>query len=117
MCKLSIATRTLGHAGWQSMRVENGALLSVVHCDRESRLGRMVPMCVRATCLMLMVCSLLRVVSAQESKPCNGPGGATRCNGVSVGAPKVFDNRSLILMLEALNQTLEAQQRTYIDQK
>ena len=39
------------------------------------------------------------------------------CNGISVGAPKVFDNRTLTLMLESLSQTLKAQQQNYIDQK
>ena len=67
--------------------------------------------------LMLIVGSFLGTVSAQEEQSCRGPQGPTHCNGISVGAPKVFDNRSLMLMLEALNQTLEAQQRTYIDQK
>ncbi|SPE41143.1 exported hypothetical protein [Candidatus Sulfotelmatobacter sp. SbA7] len=39
------------------------------------------------------------------------------CNGISVGAPKVFDNRTLTLMLESLSQALQAQQQNYIDQK
>jgi hypothetical protein len=39
------------------------------------------------------------------------------CNGISVGAPKVFDNRTLTLMLEALSQTLHSQQQSFIDQK
>lgn len=56
-------------------------------------------------------------VMAQQSKMCTGPAGQTYCNGISVGSPKVFDNRSLTLMLEALNQTLETQQKAYIDQK
>lgn len=32
------------------------------------------------------------------------------CNGISVGAPKVFDNRSLTLQIEALQQALQRQQ-------
>jgi len=39
------------------------------------------------------------------------------CNGISVGAPKAFDNRTLTLMLESLSQTLQAQQQNYMDQK
>jgi hypothetical protein len=39
------------------------------------------------------------------------------CNGISIGEPKVFDNRTLTLMLESLSQTLSAQQQSYIDQK
>ena len=31
------------------------------------------------------------------------------CNGISIGAPKVFDNRSLTLMMESLSQQLSAQ--------
>jgi hypothetical protein len=38
------------------------------------------------------------------------------CNGISVGAPKVFD-RSLTLMMETLSQQLSAQQKGLIDQK
>jgi hypothetical protein len=47
----------------------------------------------------------------------NGKRVAHPCNGISVGAPKVFDNRTLTLMLESLSQTLQAQQQNYIDQK
>jgi len=39
------------------------------------------------------------------------------CNGISVGAPKVFDNRTLTLMLESLSATLQSQQNQFIDQK
>jgi len=39
------------------------------------------------------------------------------CNCISVGAPKVFDNRTLTLMLESLSQTLQAQLQNYMDQK
>ncbi len=42
---------------------------------------------------------------------------ARGCNGISVGDPKVFDNRTLTLMLESLSQTLHAQQQSYLDQK
>src|SRR5450631_4475657 len=52
-----------------------------------------------------------------HGKDKNGKSVARACNGVSVGAPKVFDNRTLTLMLESLSQTLLAQQQSYIDQK
>jgi hypothetical protein len=39
------------------------------------------------------------------------------CNGISVGAPKAFDNRTLTLMIESLDQTLKSQQQSYLDQK
>ncbi|MGA2981266.1 MAG: hypothetical protein ABSD76_16880 [Terriglobales bacterium] len=48
--------------------------------------------------------------NAKDGKP-------HHCNGISVGAPKVFDNRTLTLMLESLSQTLLAQQQSYIDKK
>jgi hypothetical protein len=38
-------------------------------------------------------------------------------NGISVGRPKVFDNRTLTLMLETLNETLRSVQTQFIDQK
>ena len=38
-------------------------------------------------------------------------------NGISVGKPKVFDNRTLTLMLENLSQTLQAIQTQFIDPK
>ncbi len=38
-------------------------------------------------------------------------------NGISVGKPKVFDNRTLTLMLESLSQTLQSMQTQFVDQK
>jgi hypothetical protein len=38
-------------------------------------------------------------------------------NGISVGRPKVFDNRTLTLMLESLSATLQSNQTQFIDQK
>jgi hypothetical protein len=38
-------------------------------------------------------------------------------NGISVGKPKVFDNRTLTLMLESLGQTLQSMQSQSIDVK
>jgi hypothetical protein len=38
-------------------------------------------------------------------------------NGISVGKPKVFDNRTLTLMLESLSQTLQSMQAQFVDQK
>ncbi len=69
-----------------------------------------------------MVCCFGTVALGQTPPQANGvcrgqDDKATDCNGISVGAPKVFDNRSLTLMLEALNETLAAQQKNYVDQK
>lgn len=39
-------------------------------------------------------------------------------NGISVGAPKVFDNRTLTIMLDSLSQTLQSiQSQQFVDQK
>lgn len=39
-------------------------------------------------------------------------------NGISVGAPKVFDNRTLTIMMESLSQTLQnIQAQQFVDQK
>lgn len=53
----------------------------------------------------------------QASKPCPKKGADTvRCpNGISVGRPKVFDNRTLTLMLETLSDSLRSLQ--FADQK
>ena len=72
---------------------------------------------ISALCLTTLALAISAEMAAQQSKICSGPGSQTYCNGISVGAPKVFDNRSLTLMLEALNQTLESQQKAYVDQK
>ncbi len=79
---------------------------------------------IRATVLLIVVPLVWTVLTgAKEPEDiCKGPdtnGSITTraCNGISVGAPKVFDNRTLTLMLEALSQTLQAQQQNYIDQK
>jgi hypothetical protein len=37
------------------------------------------------------------------------------CNGISVGEPRVFDNRTLTLMLESLSATLQSQQNQSLD--
>jgi hypothetical protein len=53
---------------------------------------------------------------AQASKVCNGKDANNKdisgiaCNGISVGRPKVFDNRSLTLKMEDLAKTLKTQQ-------
>jgi len=39
------------------------------------------------------------------------------CNGISVGKPKVFDNRTLTLMIENLSQTLQNMQTGFINQQ
>jgi hypothetical protein len=74
-----------------------------------------------ALIVLLLVWAML-AGAAEAEDVCKGPdksGGITThaCNGISVGAPKVFDNRTLTLMLESLSQTLQAQQQNYIDQK
>jgi hypothetical protein len=38
-------------------------------------------------------------------------------NGISVGEPKVFDNRTLTIMLESLSQAFQSIQTQFIDQK
>jgi hypothetical protein len=43
---------------------------------------------------------------------CQAGGTKQFCNGISVGMPKVFDNRSLTLQIEALQNTLRQQQAT-----
>jgi len=47
-------------------------------------------------------------------RPCNLNDEA---NGISVGRPKVFDNRTLTIMLESLSQTLQGMQTQSLDQK
>ena len=71
---------------------------------------------------MLLACLLQAGAEDKPAPDCKGYDGKNNpipraCNGISVGAPKVFDNRTLTLMLESLSQTLQAQQQNYIDQK
>ncbi len=67
---------------------------------------------------MLFLPTLNTFAQDDPSKRCQDSGGKQQfCNGISVGAPKVFDNRTLTLMLESLSQTLQQQQTNYIDQK
>ena len=55
---------------------------------------------------------------ATDIKNCKDhEGKQSNCNGISVGEPKVFDNRTLTLMLESLSTTLQSQQTQFIDQK
>jgi hypothetical protein len=52
-------------------------------------------------------------VSATGTAPqvlCQAGGTQPSCNGISVGMPKVFDNRSLTLQIEALQKALQQQQ-------
>src|SRR5260221_14761279 len=65
-------------------------------------------------CTIVLCC--LGSASAQDINCRHRDGKAANCNGISVGAPKVFDNRALTLMLETLNQNLK-QQNNFIDQK
>ncbi len=39
------------------------------------------------------------------------------CNGISVGKPKVFDNRTLTLMIENLSATLQGMQTGFVNQQ
>ncbi len=67
---------------------------------------------------MLFLPSLNTFAQDDLSKVCLGSDAKPQfCNGISVGAPKVFDNRTLTLMIESLSQTLQQQQTNYIDQK
>lgn len=52
---------------------------------------------------------LLAVLAAATPGPALG-GDAQTPNGISVGKPKVFDNRTLTIMLESLSQTLQGVQ-------
>ena len=52
---------------------------------------------------------------AQKANPpviCQSGAKPADCNGISVGVPKVFDNRSLTLQMEALQKVLRQQQAT-----
>ncbi len=65
-----------------------------------------------------IVLSVVPAVAQLASVACQDGNATPRdCNGISVGAPKVFDNRTLTLMLESLSQTLRSQQQSYINQK
>lgn len=79
----------------------------------------------RSTIALLTALSAWSVIASAQGNPSeickqigkNGNPISHACNGISIGAPKVFDNRTLTLMLNALSQTLSAQQQNYIDQK
>jgi len=79
----------------------------------------------RATIALLTALSAWSVIASAQGNPSESCKQANTsgklvphvCNGISIGAPKVFDNRTLTLMLNALSQTLAAQQQSYIDQK
>jgi hypothetical protein len=61
-----------------------------------------------------LVVSTATLAQAAITAPaiCGSSGSSTTCNGISVGMPKVFDNRSLTLQLEALQRVLQQQQTT-----
>jgi len=61
--------------------------------------------------VLLSICALASTCIADPPKS------APASNGISVGKPKVFDNRTLTLMLESLSQTLQSMQSQFIDQK
>jgi hypothetical protein len=56
-------------------------------------------------CLTLTCLCYLTSLCAQSSWSQSGPP-----NGISVGKPKIFDNRTLTLMIESLSQTLQGMQ-------
>jgi len=60
--------------------------------------------------LPILLCFCPRVCTAK-------PQSAPPPNGISVGKPKVFDNRTLTLMLESLSQALQSMQSQFVDQK
>jgi len=67
---------------------------------------------------VLLVWSIPACAQGNASDVCQQAGKkGSACNGISIGAPKVFDNRTLTLMLDALMQTLQSQQQNFIDQK
>ena len=70
--------------------------------------------CASVVLATFLVASLL---SAAPPQPPQAPTGGHNVppNGISVGRPKVFDNRTLTLMLENLSETLRTLQ--VIDQK
>jgi hypothetical protein len=71
-----------------------------------------------ATAGLMLVFALAAKAAEQPGRACPTKDGAvTQCNGISVGAPKVYDNRTLTLMINSLSQALQAQQQGYMDQK
>lgn len=59
---------------------------------------------------ILNVVFLTAAAAQNGSVACQSGGQPPACNGISVGIPKVFDNRSLTLQIEALQKTLRQQQ-------
>ena len=49
--------------------------------------------------------------------PANSPTPNERPNGISVGRPKVFDNRTLTIMLESLSEALRGMQTQFVNQQ
>ena len=60
--------------------------------------------------VILNVIVLTPVPAQNAPAVCQAGGKPTSCNGISVGMPKVFDNRSLTLQAEALQKALQQQQ-------
>ena len=63
------------------------------------------------TIILLVISLFLPLVATTNAQDRQQP------NGISVGRPKVFDNRTLTLMLESLSETLRNMQSQFIDQK
>jgi hypothetical protein len=68
----------------------------------------------RAFPVLLAFVVISGIVTAQDS---HKAASRTQSNGISVGAPKVFDNRTLVIMLESLSQSLQSMQSQFVDQK
>lgn len=56
-------------------------------------------------------------IPTQTATPAGSPGNRQRHNGISVGRPKVFDNRTLTIMLESLSEALRGMQTQFINQQ
>src|SRR5438477_12948107 len=64
--------------------------------------------------LVLVLLCIGAKASAQTAKQCAEKAGSNdrvSCNGIGVGEPKVFDNRSLTLQLESLSKALSDEQK------
>ena len=65
-------------------------------------------------CLSFASTALPQALKSSTTNPpfalCETGGPEPSCNGISVGRPKVFDNRSLTLQVEALQKSLKQQQ-------
>ncbi len=71
--------------------------------------------CTSKRLFVVLIVNLFCSTAALSQAPsviCQSGGKSPACNGISVGMPKVFDNRSLTLQIEALQKALQQQQAT-----